>query len=81
MNHPTKHILIKKGEASRKTVVMIDFERCKQTENPKNVTQFCQYILKYQKKINKKKLMRLLQEYKKDYSSLSFRRLLNLLFN
>jgi len=81
MNHPTKHILIKKGKVSRKTIVMLDFERCKQTEKPKNVTQFCQYITKHNLKVDKKKLMQVLRDYKKDYSLLNFRRLLNLLFN
>lgn len=38
MHHPYKHIII--GEK----VVMIDFERCKKTKEPKNVTQFCQFV-------------------------------------
>src|SRR3989344_6722401 len=45
MHHPTKHILIKAGKPSRKTVIMIDFERCRWTEKPKNVTQFVQFLL------------------------------------
>ena len=40
MHHPIKHVLI-----SGKKVVMIDFERCRHTEDPKNVSQFCQYIV------------------------------------
>src|SRR3989344_7039323 len=40
MNHPYKHILIEKNKP-----VMIDFERCKITENPKNVNQFFQFLI------------------------------------
>src|SRR3989338_10952221 len=48
MHHPTKHILINPGKPSRKTVVMIDFERCKWTKKPKNVTQFVQFLQRYE---------------------------------
>ena len=40
MNHPYKHILIEKNKP-----VMIDFERCKITENSKNVNQFFQFLI------------------------------------
>lgn len=40
MHHPVKHILITKN----KRVVFLDFERCRYTEKPKNVTQFCQFL-------------------------------------
>lgn len=39
MHHPYKHIIIGKKP------VMIDFERCKFSEKPKNVTQFCQFLI------------------------------------
>ncbi len=39
MNHPDKHIIIRKG-----TPIMIDFERCRYTEDPKNITQVVQFI-------------------------------------
>src|SRR3989344_5362252 len=69
MNHPYKHILVEKNKP-----VMIDFERCKITENPKNVNQFGQYLMSKnissllkQKNIiiNKDKLKATLKEYKK----------------
>ncbi len=46
MTHPYKHILIeRKGDDIKELkAVMIDFERCKYTNKPKNVTQFCQYL-------------------------------------
>lgn len=39
MNHPDKHVIIRKG-----TPIMIDFERCRYTEDPKNITQVVQFI-------------------------------------
>ncbi|MBI2133834.1 methyltransferase [Candidatus Woesearchaeota archaeon] len=39
MHHPVKHIIVSKGKP-----VMIDFERCRSTEKPKNVTQFLQFL-------------------------------------
>lgn len=39
MHNPYKHILIQNGK-----VTMIDFERCRWTEKPKNVTQFFQFL-------------------------------------
>jgi predicted Ser/Thr protein kinase len=38
MSHPQKHIIIDKSP------VLIDFERARYTETPKNITQFCDYI-------------------------------------
>jgi len=40
MTHPYKHIIV-----TKKGVVQLDFERCKSTLKPKNVTQFSQYLL------------------------------------
>ena len=67
MHNPHKHIIIK-----NKKPVMIDFERAYETKKPKNVTQFCQFIMsrkvyeiiKY--KINKRELISILKTYKKN---------------
>ena len=40
MHHPYKHIIVKNRKA-----VLIDFERMRIAENPKNVTQFCQFLM------------------------------------
>ncbi len=40
MHHPYKHIIIRNNNP-----VMVDFERCKKTKKPKNVTQFCQFLV------------------------------------
>ncbi|MDP1694358.1 MAG: hypothetical protein Q8L34_02345 [Candidatus Woesearchaeota archaeon] len=80
MHHPTKHILIKAGKPSRKTVVMIDFERCRWTEKPKNVTQFVQFLL--QKKGYKgKQLENLLKQYKQTHTEESYKQLIQALFS
>ena len=39
MHHPVKHVVIGDGKAT-----LLDFERCKKTMKPKNVTQFCQFL-------------------------------------
>jgi len=79
LQNPYKHILINKKP------VMIDFERCKQTNKPKNITQFCQFItskkikqiLKDKNiKINKKHLTKILKEYKKQQTDKNFKKIL-----
>lgn len=83
MNHPYKHILIEKNKP-----VMIDFERCKITENPKNVNQFFQFLINSrmgsllkEKEIflQKNEIQELLKEYKKTRSKKELNRILNLL--
>ena len=39
MHNPWKHIIIDKAP------IMIDFERCHVDITPKNVTQFCQFLM------------------------------------
>jgi len=79
LQRPIKHILI------GKTAKMIDFERCKETEHPKNVTQFCQFLTsknvkkildKKKIRINKKKLIILLKKYKKEQNEKNFKEIL-----
>lgn len=68
MTHPHKHIIIRDN-----VPYLIDFERCRATEDPKNVTQFLQFITSFQVKVHlekkgihldKEKMMRLAKEYK-----------------
>lgn len=70
MHHPFKHIIVGKKP------VMIDFERCHKTLTPKNITQFCQFLISktisssLKKKginIDRKKIIKLAKQYKKDY--------------
>ena len=80
MTHPHKHIIVRENKP-----ILIDFERCKYTLKPKNVTQFCQFITSTNMKelldkkgifIDKEKMMRTAGEYKKDYSKKAFNGLL-----
>jgi release factor glutamine methyltransferase len=76
MHHPLKHIII------GKKAVLIDFERCHVSAKPKNVTQFCQFLMNAHihkllqsrgVKINLKKLIHAAQEYKHDISPGKFK--------
>ncbi len=69
LTNPYKHIIIRNNKP-----VMIDFERCRYAEKPKNVTQFCQFLIS--KKISSLLLERgivfgnsKLQSYLKDYKT------------
>ena len=66
MHNPRKHIII------GKEIIMIDFERTKKTERPKNVTQFCQYIVR---NLKQKNLRQLATSYKKTYKEETFRKI------
>ncbi len=82
MHHPVKHIIINKNP------IMIDFERCYLTNKPKNVSQFCQFLLSNNLKvllknknikISKKELIKLTRDYKKSYKEKYFREILKLI--
>lgn len=85
MTHPYKHILVRKKGGSVEAV-MIDFERCKHTEKPKNVTQFCQYIARLQPKleligvvIDAEEIKKLGTQYKREhYDEYVFKKLVRL---
>ena len=62
---PLKHILIKYPK-----VTILDFERCYYTESPKNVTQFCQYLIKNNLMKND---VRVLQQYKENQTEKNFK--------
>ncbi|MBS3157535.1 hypothetical protein J4442_05195 [Candidatus Woesearchaeota archaeon] len=70
LTNPYKHILIKNKKSK-----MIDFERCYETDNPKNVTQFCEYLMR-KKIINRKNLTPLLKNYKKNKTKKNFEKIL-----
>lgn len=67
MHNPWKHIIV------GKKAVMIDFERCHYDIHPKNVTQFCQFLMsksiypfleKKEMGFEKEKAITLLKQYK-----------------
>ncbi|MBU1199643.1 MAG: hypothetical protein KKF46_04765 [Nanoarchaeota archaeon] len=82
MTKPYKDILITKDNKP----VLIDFERCRFTEHPGNVTQFLQYIAMnkevLEKKgicVDKKELIKLGKEYKENPCKESFERILKII--
>jgi putative serine/threonine protein kinase len=75
LTNPYKDILI----TTDNKAVMIDFERCKESKKPQNLTQFLQYIIKNKPTlepkgimINKDELIRLGREYKENPDEESF---------
>jgi len=86
MTNPYKHILISKNKKTKELkVTLIDFERCKHSIKPKNVTQFLQYLMSSKIsqllkikgfEFNKKKLIPLAKEYKEDISLKKFKNLM-----
>ena len=71
--NPYKHILVDKNK-----VVMIDFERCHKVEKGKNVTQFCEYLMR-NKIIERKKLIPLLKKYKEKHDEKTFKKILKVI--
>ncbi len=79
MHRPIKHIII------NKKVTMIDFERTYKTKKPKNVTQFCQFLMQHAKllkekgiSIDKQKLIPLLKKYKEKQTDANFKKIVSL---
>ncbi len=70
MTRPYKHVIIHNNKP-----VMIDFERCKISLKPKNVSQFCQFVISALK-LNRDKILSALKEYCKDYNDESFKKLI-----
>ncbi len=83
LHNPYKHILVSKHPT------MIDFERCHRTERPKNVTQFCQFLMSgkvtilLKRKgivIKSKEIIPKLRHYKEKQTEMAFGELLRKLF-
>lgn len=82
MGRPWKHIII----TTDKKPVLLDFERCYQSRKPKNVTQFCMFLLSPRLqallkpkgiRISRKKLLAASRDYKHAMSHRTFRKLLS----
>tara|TARA_Y100000034_G_C6777961_1_gene347496 strand:- start:31 stop:639 length:609 start_codon:yes stop_codon:yes gene_type:complete len=75
---PIKHFFVKNEK-----VKMIDFERCYKTKKPKNVTQFCDFLIsreiKKLFKIDEKKLIHLLKKYKKKQTEINYKKIRKLI--
>lgn len=73
MHHPLKHALVRK-----KKIVLVDFERCKRTEKPKNVTQVCQFIARY---FHCPTIVAKAKRYKETYGEKEFQEIVRCLTN
>ncbi len=79
MHHPQKHVLV-----TTDGPVLIDFERCNQTEKPQNVTQFVEFICRMKDELVKKDIIvgvealrNLAREYKEVYTRQVFEEIKN----
>ncbi len=79
MHRPLKHIIVEKNRP-----FLIDFERAHHAENPKNVTQFCQFlmgageILKSRGiRIKKREIIKLAKIYKSSKTKANLRRIID----
>lgn len=85
MHYPYKHIIInKKGKLL--DVKLVDFERAHKTENLKNVTQFCQFLISNKFNamladkniiIEKQDLIKLSQKYKQEMDDENFEKIVD----
>ncbi len=84
MHHPLKHIIVCNGKPC-----LIDFERAHFTQKPKNVTQFCQFLIGGRVnhlfmdkgiRIKREEVMRLAKIYKNEQNIKNFNNLKNSLF-
>jgi predicted Ser/Thr protein kinase len=80
MHHPVKHIIVN----PKLKPVMIDFERCHIVDIAKNVTQFVDFLMrfnlllsKYDILVDKDKIIGLLKNYKKDQTKENLRKILD----
>ncbi len=73
MHRVTKNAIVRKNK-----LILLDFERCKRTPSPKNVTQACQFINKY---LPNTELLEKAKEYKQKYAKKTFQELQKCLIN
>lgn len=73
MHNPIKNIIINDRP------VLIDFERCKFTHEPKNVTQFVQFLVKRKILERNDELNAALKKYKEGYSEKDFKKIVSFL--
>ncbi len=84
MHHPYKHVIITKDCKA----VLVDFERCRNTQDPKNVSQFCQYLTHGRMahlledkgiSINEKEMRKAAKQYKKKFDENGFEKIIDIL--
>ena len=73
MTRPTKHVIVRENKP-----VLIDFERCKDSLRPKNVTQVCQFLTRY---FGIEGLLEKAKKYKGTYSERDYKEIRKCLTN
>jgi len=85
MHHPYKHIIIEK---KTKKPILVDFERCHKTMEPRNATQFSSYLISdfmanllkdRGVKVNREKVIAAAKKYKKDISKKNLDKIISLI--
>ncbi len=78
VNKLEMHRVTKNAIVRRNKLILLDFERCKRTPSPKNVTQAVQFISKY---FPDKELLEKAKKYKQTYSEKDFKEIERCLTN
>ncbi|HLC88917.1 MAG TPA: HemK2/MTQ2 family protein methyltransferase [Candidatus Nanoarchaeia archaeon] len=71
LHRPLKHILVDNQDQP----ILLDFERCSQTDKPKNVTQLVEFLVR-SKLIKREAVLSLLKEYKKNINPKNFEKII-----
>jgi predicted Ser/Thr protein kinase len=83
MTNPYKDLII---DEKTKLPILIDFERCRHSDNPKNITQFCQFLIKSNMKkefekvevhLDEKRIISLAEEYKREQSKENYQKIID----
>jgi putative serine/threonine protein kinase len=81
MHHPVKHVIVSKNRP-----YLIDFERCHYSQHPKNITQFCQFLMNIEDMlkhagilIKKPEIIELAKVYKNNPNKGNFRKISDLI--
>lgn len=78
VNKLEMHRVTKNAIVRNKKLILLDFERCKQTPHPKNVTQAVQFIQRY---LPNQKLSKKAKEYKQTYAEKTLKEIQKCLTN
>lgn len=78
VNKLEMHRVTKNGIVRKNKLILLDFEKCKNTLFPKNVTQACQFITKY---FPSKELLEKAKRYKQSYGEKEYKDLETCLTN
>lgn len=78
VNKQEMHRVTKNAIVRNKKLVLLDFERCKRTPKPKNVTQACQFIAKH---FHVPQIVEKAKHYKETYADKEFREIEKCLTN